>query len=228
MCASSLSSSPLWKPDTATLTFSVLDVLSTSHNGRHIGVGSSFLNSIQPGQNLHVSVRPAHEALHLPSDVTSTPVFMIGAGSGIAPFRGFIQERACQLAIGIKLAPALLFYGCREPGCDDLYSEELAMWETAGAMVLKSAYSRTPEYSKGHKYVQHILWAERIIVQQFWQAGARFYICGSKELCSDVTKIMVKIHFEAAQQQGQKTTKDEIESWWESLRNVRYVMEAFN
>jgi cytochrome P450 / NADPH-cytochrome P450 reductase len=67
---------------------------------------------------------------------------MAAAGAGIAPFRGFIQERAAQIAAGRKLAPASLFFGCRGLGVDDLYREKLDRWEGMGAGSVRRAMSR--------------------------------------------------------------------------------------
>ena len=89
----SISSSPLWKPDTVTLTYAVLDAAALSGAGRFKGVGSNFLGGLEKGDKLHVAVKASSLAFHLPRDVENTPLIMIAAGTGFAPFRGFIQER---------------------------------------------------------------------------------------------------------------------------------------
>ncbi|CAK4032814.1 bifunctional P-450:NADPH-P450 reductase [Lecanosticta acicola] len=58
----------------------------------------------------------------------------MAAETGIAPFRGFIHERAAQYASGRRLAPAYLYYGCQRPDRDDLYREELDLWEKLGLL----------------------------------------------------------------------------------------------
>lgn len=97
-------------------------------------------------------------AFHLPDTPEKTPLILVAAGSGIAPFRGFIQHRAAMIRSGRKLAPAVLYHGCREPGKDDVYSAEFTEWEKAGAVIIKRAFSRKPEESGGSKYVQDIVW----------------------------------------------------------------------
>lgn len=75
------------------------------------------------GFNVPVHVR--HSNFKLPSD-PSKPIIMVGPGSGVAPFRGFIQERAAQAKAGAKVGQTILFYGCRKSSEDFLYKDE---WE---------------------------------------------------------------------------------------------------
>ncbi|RYC59007.1 hypothetical protein CHU98_g7216, partial [Xylaria longipes] len=96
----SISSSPLWNPSHVTLTFAVLEAPSKSGQGTHVGVASSYLDSLEPGDKLHVAVRQSHAAFHLPQNPENTPVICIAAGTGISPFRGFMQERAEMIAAG--------------------------------------------------------------------------------------------------------------------------------
>ncbi|KAJ7830824.1 hypothetical protein B0H14DRAFT_2365542, partial [Mycena olivaceomarginata] len=108
----SISSSPLWNPTHITVTFSVLDVPSMSKVARSfLGVGSNYLASMIPGDRVQMSVRPSAAAFNLPED-PMTPVVMFCSGSGLAPMRGFIQERAVQKASGRDVGEMLLFFGC--------------------------------------------------------------------------------------------------------------------
>lgn len=107
----------------------------------YIGVATSFLSSLGPGERLHVAVRPS-ETFHLPADAEKTPIICLAAGSGLAPFRGFLQERAAMIGRGGKVAPALLFFGCRSPSEDDLYAKELARWEAARAWLNRQRNGR--------------------------------------------------------------------------------------
>ena len=84
------------------------------------------------GFNVPVHVR--HSNFKLPSD-PSAPVIMVGPGSGVAPFRGFVQERAAQAAAGETVGQTILFYGCRKSSEDFLYKNE---WEVRTTYLLKS------------------------------------------------------------------------------------------
>lgn len=95
---------------------------------------------------------------------------MIAAGTGIAPFRGFLQERAAMAEAGRELAPVFLFFGCRAPGVDDLYRDDFDAWQAAGVVDVRRAYSRAAEdegeEAKGCRYVQDRLWLDREDVRE--------------------------------------------------------------
>ncbi|KAG4220217.1 Bifunctional cytochrome P450/NADPH--P450 reductase [Phytophthora cactorum] len=225
----SISSSPMWNPTHVTLTFSVLEAPSKSGQGTYVGVASSYLASLAPGDKLHIAVRPSHAAFHLPQDVENTPVICVGAGTGLAPFRGFIQERAAMVAAGRTLAPAILFVGCREPGRDDLYAEEFAEWERAGAVTVRRAFSRKPEASDGNKYVQDALRAYADDVLKLWRDGARLYICGSRAVGEGVKEAIVDLIKKSAQEtEGKEITDEQAARWWEGMRNTRYATDVFD
>jgi cytochrome P450/NADPH-cytochrome P450 reductase len=229
----SISSSPLWNPNHVTLTYAVLDQPSLSGQGRHVGVASNYLSSLSPGDTLHVSVRPSNSAFHLPTDGENIPIIMIAAGSGLAPFRGFIQERAAQVGAGRNLAPALLFFGCRKPESDDLYADELKRWEAMGAIRVLHAYSRDPEKSAGCKYVQHRLWEEREEVVKLWDQGAKVFVCGSKDVGEAVKETCLKICMETVKEKeikekgSSEMTKERAEKWFEGIKNERFATDVF-
>ncbi|KAH6968090.1 cytochrome P450 [Fusarium avenaceum] len=225
----SISSSPLMDPGIATLTYGVLDQPSLSGQGRHIGVASSYLSTLAPGDGLQVALRAAQGGFKLPIDMDKTPLLCVAAGTGLALFRAFIQERAIHLSNGRPLAPALLFFGCRDPAADDLYREEFDEWEAAGAVKVYRAYSRNPDASYGSRYVQHRIWQEREMLSCLWDQGARVYVCGSNRVAKGVKDVFLRIAKEKSElDDGRPMTDDELEDWFSNVRNERYATDIFD
>jgi cytochrome P450/NADPH-cytochrome P450 reductase len=226
----SISSSPFAATDKLTLTYSLLDAPSLSGQGRHVGVATNFLSQLTVGDKLHVSVRASSAAFHLPSDPEKTPIICVAAGTGLAPFRGFIQERAAMLAAGRTLAPALFFFGCRDPEIDDLYAEEFARWQQMGAVDMRRAYSRATEKSEGCKYVQDRIYHDRADVFDLWDNGAKVFICGSREIGKAVEDVCVRLAMERSEekQEGMGATEEKARAWFEKSRNERFATDVFD
>lgn len=224
----SISSSPMAYPNNVTLTFSVLNEPSLSGQGPYIGVASSYLDSLAEGDSLHVAIRPSHAAFSLPTDAENTPMVCVAAGTGLAPFRGFIQERATMLAAGRTLAPALLFFGCRSPEQDDLYRDEFDKWEEMGAVSVRRAYSRDCDKSEGCKHVQDRMWQDREELVDLWKKGAKAYVCGSRGVAESAKETMLKIKVEMEKARGEETDEESVKEWFEALRNIRYVTDVFD
>src|SRR5205085_4514268 len=98
-----------------------------------------------------------------------------GPGTGLAPFRGFLQERAALKANGANLGPSMLFFGCRHPEQDFLYAEELKAFAANDQTELHVAFSRsdTPK-----AYVQDVIAAQKDRVWSLIETGAIVYVCG--------------------------------------------------
>lgn len=230
----SISSSPLASPTTCTLTYAVVNAPVSPHPTHSTakqhptkGIATTYLASLTPGDVIRVAVRPSHTAFHPPLDVSSIPVLLLCAGSGLAPFRGFVQERACQLAAGRTLAPALLFIGCRAPIRDALYTSEFKEWEKQGAVSLRYAFSRAPELSEGCKYVQDRLWKDREEVEKLWEQGARIFVCGSGDVGEGVREGVVRIAMESVRREGREPNREKVEEWFRSIRNERFASDVF-
>ncbi|VUC20882.1 unnamed protein product [Clonostachys rosea] len=223
----SISSSPIWNPHHVTVTFSVLNEPALSGQGSYIGVATSYLDSLYANDIIHVAVRPSHAAFSMPTKPESTPAIYIAAGSGLAPFRGFIQERATMLSHNStrKLAPAVLFFGCHSPDQDDLYREELDEWEKLGAVKVYRAYSRAPEKSNGLKHVDDAMWEHRDELLQLWKQEAKVYVCGSRGVAQSVQSAVIKIR---AEWEKNNEVDADTEDWFENLRNTRYVTDVFD
>lgn len=193
-----------------------------------MGVASTYLDSLSPGDAISVAVRTPNSPFRLPVDAENTPMICVAAGTGLAPFRGFIQERASMLAAGRRLAPALLFFGCRDPDYDDLYRDEMDEWERLGAVTVRRAYSRRPEASEGCKHVQDRMWREREELLALWRRDARVYVCGSRGVAGAARDMAVRLRMELEKEKGQNADETAVREWIDSLRNVRYVMDVFD
>ncbi|EUC47483.1 hypothetical protein COCMIDRAFT_35012 [Bipolaris oryzae ATCC 44560] len=225
----SISSSPLWNSNHVTLTYSVVDQPALSGHGRYVGVATNYLANLVPGDKLHVNVRSSNQAFHLPKDSQNVPVIMIAAGTGLAPFRGFIQERAAQAAAGRKLAPAILFYGCRSPSVDLIYGDLLKRWEAMGAVSLRLAYSQQPEETHGCKYVQDRIYHDRTDVVELFNSGAKVFVCGSRGVGDGVQETLIKIAKETIGEKENREVDDaKAKEWFEGLRNERLATDVFD
>lgn len=151
----SISSSPLWDPRKVTLTVSILDAPSISGRSESFqGVASTFLAGLRPGNKVQVAIRPSAASFHPPRD-PKTPLIMFCSGTGLAPMRGFIQERALQKEAGQEVGKITLFFGCRRPNEDYLYSTtDMKKWVEEGVVDVRPAFSRETDKSLGCKYVQ--------------------------------------------------------------------------
>jgi len=224
----SISSSPLWNPSNVTVTYSVVNAVALSGQGRHVGVATNYLANLAVGDKLHVSVRQSHKAFHLPKDSEKIPIIMIAAGTGLAPFRGFIQERAAQIAAGRNLAPAILFYGCRTPTSDLMYADLLKRWEDMGAVSTRFAFSRQSEDSHGCKYVQDRVYHDRAEVIKLFEAGAKLFVCGSRGVGNGVQETLIKVAKEShMEKKGVEADDAKTRAWFEELRNERFATDVF-
>src|SRR5260370_17151251 len=120
----SISSSPAGDPSRCSSTVGVVEGPASSGHGVYKGICSNYLASRRDGETVQATVRETKAGFRLPED-PSVPIIMVGPGTGLAPFRGFLQERAALKAKGAKLGPAMLFFACRHPAQDFLYPHEL-------------------------------------------------------------------------------------------------------
>jgi len=190
----SISSSPLWNPSHVTLTVSVLD--APAHSGREhafLGVASTFLAGLRAGDKVQIAVKASGAAFHPPAD-PAVPMVLFAAGSGLAPMRGFLQERAMQKKAGRDVGKSVLFVGCRKPGQDFLYAEtDLKEWRELGIVDVRPAFSRASDESQGCKYVQDRAWHDRREINGAYKAHARFYTCGSRKVAQGIKDVLLRI-----------------------------------
>jgi len=189
----SISSSPLGEASRCSVTVGVVEAPASSGRGVYKGVCSNYLAGRRAGDTIHATVRETKAGFRLPDD-PSVPIIMIGPGTGLAPFRGFLQERADRKAKGASLGPAMLFFGCRHPEQDYLYADELKKFAADGVTELHTAFSR----ADGPKtYVQHLVAAQKERVWNLIDKGAIVYVCGDGgKMEPDVKAALVSIYRE--------------------------------
>jgi cytochrome P450/NADPH-cytochrome P450 reductase len=159
-------------------------------------------------------------------------MIMICAGTGLAPFRGFVAERAVLAREGgRKLAPALLFVGCRGPEIDRLYADELDSWAADGTVDIRYAFSRDPDHelAQGCKRIQERYAKDSDDVSDLFHKGAKVYVCGSGDFARDLGVVARKdIKEKMSALTGREATAEDVEDWMTRMRNERYVSDVFD
>ena len=218
----SISSSPLANDGQASLTVAVVDAPALSGQGRFTGVASTYLAHLKPGDRVSVAVRPSQSGFHPPVE-PKTDMVMVCAGTGVAPFRGFLQERATQKAAGRDVGRALLFFGVDHPDVDYLYRDEFAQWEAEGVVDMRPAFSAQPDGDIA--FVQHRVWNDRAEVAQLFREGAQFYLCGDgRHMAPAVRETFIRIYQRATQ-----ASDAEANAWADRMEHEhgRFVSDVF-
>ncbi|AKU50758.1 assimilatory sulfite reductase (NADPH) flavoprotein subunit [Xanthomonas arboricola pv. juglandis] len=156
-----------------------------AHGHAHLGSASGFLAALREGDTAPVYIEP-NARFRLPAD-TDRDILMIGPGTGVAPFRGFVQERAETGAKGRNW----LFFGAQHFNTDFLYQAEWQQALQRGELhALEVAFSR----DQAEKiYVQHRLRARGAEVYAWLQGGAHLYVCGAIGMGKDVHAALLDI-----------------------------------
>jgi sulfite reductase (NADPH) flavoprotein alpha-component len=187
----SISSAPSRYPDEIHLTVAVVRYET---NGRQReGVCSSYLSERARLNEPDVPVFVADSHFGLPAD-DNVPVIMVGPGTGVAPFRSFVMDRATRGAKGKNW----LFFGDQRKDSDFLYADEWAAYLQSGVLTrLDLAFSRD---QAAKIYVQDRMRENAAELWQWLQAGAYFYVCGdAKRMAKDVD---AALHAIVAEQGG--------------------------
>ncbi|MGI8435683.1 MAG: diflavin oxidoreductase [Chthoniobacterales bacterium] len=210
----SIASSLKAHPDSVHFT---LDVVRYESHGRlRKGVCSTFL--ADRADDIPIPVFPNASKFRMPDD-PNTPIIMVGPGTGIAPFRAFLQERK---VIGAR-GKAWLFFGSQREKCDYFYKDEFDQLQSEGFLEkMNCAFSR----DQAHKvYVQHRMLENRA---EFWKwldtDGAHFFVCGdAKRMAKDVDAALKKI----IETEGGKTP-DQANEYIEQLKkDKRYKRDVY-
>jgi len=154
------------------------------------GLCSSFLTFLRSGG--YLVGHPTHSVMEMPEDKTA-PIFMAGLGTGLAPFRAFVEQRKYEKSCGVKVGPMTLFFGGRHAKSEYYYRDEFEAHEAEGLVKCCNAWSRD---QKEKVYVQHKITQEASSIwENFGKDGAPgyFFLCGSKQPEKDVYAALLAI-----------------------------------
>ncbi|KAG7430482.1 Sulfite reductase [NADPH] flavoprotein component [Fusarium oxysporum f. sp. raphani] len=185
------------------------------------GHATRYLSRLPVGAKVTASVKPS--VMKLPTKDTA-PLIMAGLGTGLAPFRAFVQYRAMQKAQGKEIGSILLYLGSRHQREEYLYGEEWEAYLAAGVVTLiGSAFSRDQPQKI---YIQdRMRQTLKEIAKAYIQDEGSFYLCGPTWPVPDVTKVLEEAIAHEAKAAGKKIDpRKEIEKLKEE---GRYVLEVY-
>ncbi|KAJ3181423.1 hypothetical protein HDU87_001030 [Geranomyces variabilis] len=231
----SISSAQSMHPDSVHLLVVLVDWKTKTGASRY-GQCTRYLLNAKLGQTITVTIKPS--VMKLPKSHTA-PVIMSGLGTGMAPFRAFIQERAYWKAQGHPVGPMTLYFGSRYRAMEYLYGEEMEAYHADGVLThLRLAFSRD---QKEKVYIQHKI-AEDGVLLKGWMVdppkeeegesqlrvvadggGGAFYLCGPTWPVPDVRDALV----DAFSADGGMTTEAAAKLLEALKETERYILEVY-
>ena len=188
---------------------------------QRFGLATRYLDALRPGDEVAVSLKPS--VMKLPPRPTD-PIIMAGLGTGLAPFRAFVQHRAWEQARGTAIGPVLLYMGSRHQREEYCYGEEWEAYRDAGVITLLScAFSRDQPQKI---YIQdRMRQTGRDLDDVYITQPGAFYLCGPTWPVPDVTNVLEERLPAVARREGRKVVpRNEIER----LKDEgRYVLEVY-
>lgn len=188
------------------------------HRNRvHRGVASNYIADVlEPGKEVKLFIE-SNESFRLPEN-PDTPVIMVGPGTGIAPFRAFVEDRHESGATGSNW----LFFGDQHFTTDFLYQTEWQRFLKQGTLKkMNTAFSRD---GKNKLYVQHRMQQHAAELFQWLDAGAHFYVCGdAKRMAKDVKQTITHI----IQQEGKLSEEAAQEYVKQLVKKGRYQEDVY-
>ncbi|TPN81098.1 cytochrome P450 [Mesorhizobium sp. CU2] len=219
----SISSSNVVSPAAVDLMVSLVDAphrdAASPEGRRYRGVASNYVASLRVGDTVLAKVVPCSDAFRLPIDRSA---ILIGAGTGLAPLRGMIGDRAGQS----QAAPLITYFGCDHPDVDYLHRQELEAAERQGTVELRPTYAFAPV--DGHKFVQDRMIAERAELWSLIEQGASVRVCGdAARLGAGVEAALIEIHKQCSGE-PEAAADGGARQWLDSLRaDGRYVSDVW-
>ncbi|KAJ9165658.1 Sulfite reductase [Coniochaeta hoffmannii] len=216
----SIASAQAVTPTSVSLMIVVVDWVDSQGRTRY-GQATRYLSGLKVGSTIVASVKPS--VMKLPAKDTA-PLIMAGLGTGLAPFRAFVQYRAMQKAQGKDIGAILLYLGSRHQREEYLYGEEWEAYVDAGVItLLGAAFSRDQPQKI---YIQdRMRQTMSDIVKSYIQDEGSFYLCGPTWPVPDVTAVLQEAIAAEAKASGRKVDpRKEIERLKE---DSRYVLEVY-
>ena len=213
--AYSISSSGKTYPDCVHLT--VASVRYKSHGRVHKGVCSTFIaDLVDENKKVNIFFSP-NKTFRVPED-DNLPIIMVGPGTGIAPFRAFLQEREFRKASGKNW----LLFGDRNIATDYIYREEIEAMQKRGVLTrLDLAFSRDQEEKI---YVQDRMHENGEAMFAWLEQGGFFFVCGDANyMAKDVDKALHAI----IEEHGKKTEEQAIDYVNQLKKRKRYVRDVY-
>ncbi|KAF9335847.1 hypothetical protein BG006_010468 [Podila minutissima] len=216
----SIASSQKAHPNSVHLLIVAVEWVAPSGKQRY-GQCTRYLTSLAVGDNVTVSIKPS--VMTLPPS-PHQPVIMAGLGTGMAPFRAFIQERAWQKAQGIEVGPMILYFGSRNRANEYLYGEELEAYHADGLLThLRLAFSRD---QKEKVYIQNKMNEDGTLLHKYLldaSLSGHFYLCGPTWPAGDVKDAIMQSFMD-----GEKCAAIDANRIVNKLKEEeRYVLEVY-
>ncbi len=181
------------------------------------GVGSHFLVDLAKEKETKVPLYLQASAHFTLPENKDASIILVGAGTGIAPYRAFLQERMATLATGRNW----LFFGERNRESDFYYEEYWRELERLGRLRLDVSFSRDSEEKT---YVQHKMYEERKSLWSWIEAGALFYICGdANQMAKDVEAMLLRI----VKEEGHYSEEDARNYIKKMRKEKRYLADVY-
>ncbi len=217
----SIGSSSRRSPTEVALIVSVLDTPARSGRGLFKGVASNHLADIAPGVQIRARVDPARQAFRAGADPEKN-VILVSAGTGVAPFCGFLGDRLAAQQAGAPYSPALCFFGVRDPDVDYIFREQFEEGEELGIVRMRPAFSRAPQ--NGVRYVQDRVAADADDVWELLGNPANdthVYVCGDGARMAPAVRTAFRDIYRA------RTAADEdgARAWLEALVESDHYVE---
>jgi len=218
-----------WKmyPNEAQLLVAMIK-FKTRHGRERQGVCTSWLASLRPSEETLIRcwIHRGPSSFELGNDL-STPIIMVGPGTGLAPFRSFVQERVVsqQQQQQGNVGDSVLYFGCRHQEKDWFYGEEMESYVPQYLSEYHVAFSRDKMREYLNKtYVQHLLLENSASVWSILNRGGRFFLSGSALVMPQNVRDAVK---EIIIKEGKKTESEAEEYLKEMDRRNRYCTETW-